>query len=566
MHALPILILSCTLKPDTAVPDAADVVSIRVLPASATLVTTRDAPSTQAFSLEATLEDGEIYTDFPMVEWSSSNSIAGEVSEGGLFTTSTSNGGRTWITGEVAGLSAYADVTVIYQEDAVAEGVPSGADQAFSAEGLPAGEDLAFTYPNDGVALPRNLPEFSFMWSDALGCDLYQVTFSSSTTAVSAITTGTEWTVPGELWTVITSTNRGDDVTVTLRGADVEISGGAVTSVGAVYDTEPIAFRVSRFDAQGVVYYWSTTDWGIVRSPIDEVAPQVWWAMSNRTADDCIGCHVVSRTGEHLGYTWAAPAEQSVFRVGLADLDESGGTPTATWEHQESVSEGYYATFDPSGRYLVFDDMGILAVYDTTTGAHVKDIAWDIPLTMPDWSPDGTLMVAVTAVDYKGPTQFGKGSLVLMDHLGDAEFGPPYELLPSFPQYNQYYPTFSPDSRWIAFNRSNGGSSYYNATASLWMIPVEGGDPLELARANEVGDLTNTWPRWGPMPDDDVLWLAFASTRDYGNYSFEQDSQIWVTAVDTYAAEDGYDPSYPAFRYVQQDLATSNHAPWWSLY
>jgi hypothetical protein len=41
---------------------------------------------------------------------------------------------------------------------------------------------------------------------------------------------------------------------------------------------------------------------------------------------------------------------------------------------------------------------------------------------------------------------------------------------------------------------------------------------------------------------------------------------VWIAAVDTYVAETGADPSYPAYRMVQQDVATSNHTPWWSLY
>ena len=43
-------------------------------------------------------------------------------------------------------------------------------------------------------------------------------------------------------------------------------------------------------------------------------------------------------------------------------------------------------------------------------------------------------------------------------------------------------------------------------------------------------------------------------------------SHVWVTAIDTYIAEDGLDPSYPAYWMVQQEVGTSNHAPWWSLY
>ena len=46
----------------------------------------------------------------------------------------------------------------------------------------------------------------------------------------------------------------------------------------------------------------------------------------------------------------------------------------------------------------------------------------------------------------------------------------------------------------------------------------------------------------------------------------EGTQQIWVAAIDLAKAENGEDPSYPAFRMVQQDRSTSNHTPWWSLF
>ena len=84
--------------------------------------------------------------------------------------------------------------------------------------------------------------------------------------------------------------------------------------------------------------------------------------------------------------------------------------------------------------------------------------------------------------------------------------------------------------------------------------------------ANKGTNLTNSWPRWGPIPDDDVLWLAFASTRDYGSLSTDGEAHVWVTAIDTKLAEQGQDPSFPAFWLVQQEVGGGNHAPWWSLY
>jgi len=86
--------------------------------------------------------------------------------------------------------------------------------------------------------------------------------------------------------------------------------------------------------------------------------------------------------------------------------------------------------------------------------------------------------------------------------------------------------------------------------------------PIRLDAANATGDLTNSWPRWGPLPDDDVLWLAFGSKRSYGSIT-SGSAQIWLAGFDPAKAEAGQDPSWPAFWLPGQDPTTANHLPLW---
>ncbi|HNH50119.1 MAG TPA: hypothetical protein PKY30_23995, partial [Myxococcota bacterium] len=76
--------------------------------------------------------------------------------------------------------------------------------------------------------------------------------------------------------------------------------------------------------------------------------------------------------------------------------------------------------------------------------------------------------------------------------------------------------------------------------------------------------LTNSIPRWGPLPDDDVLWLAFSSKRIYGNNLTAGNPQIWVAGFDPIKAGKGEDPSWPAFWLPGQDAAQGNHIPAWA--
>ncbi len=529
--------------------------TVVISPTEAVLRTGPDGGESLDFGVSVAFHDGTVDEDFPLVEWTLSNTTAGEIDEDGLFVTSTVNGGRTLVIATVGGIQASADVTVIYEETWADEGVTQDQIDAFEAEAGEAG-DLAWTYPPDATALPRNLPEMDFMWSDAGSSQVYELAFSSSTTQVSAYTTDTEWTAPDDLWRVITSTNSGDDVQVELRA----LRGGEVVSAGSQ------SFRVSRFDVEGAVYYWSTTDQGIVRSDVSENDPEVWYSRSEQGIGGCVGCHILSMDGDRLAYTFQMP-DAKHFRIGLSEV-EPEKTPEALMEWSDDEPRGHFSTIDPSGTWRITDDRGTLEVYDAVTGDYLFDMGADIPLTMPDWSQDGNWLVAVTSDDYQGDNGFGQGEIVVFEHLGDAIFGDPVTLVEwKQGDKNQYYPTFSPDSKWVAFNRADG-FFYFNDDAALWLVAADGsGDPIELERANQGPNLTNSWPRWAPMPDDDVLWLAFASTRSYGNVKLgEEHAQVWAAAIDTYAAETGADPSFPAFRMVQQDLETSNHTPWWSLY
>lgn len=546
--------------------EAGDVLEISLNPSEVALTTSADAPSTQTFSVTATFQNGNVEEDFDLVGWSLSNTAVGQVDEDGLFTTSVAAGGETWLTAEVNGVSATAAITVIYEQEVLSDGAPEGADAAFSGTAETV-SDLRWVYPEDGVALPRNLPEFSFMWGDALGCSLYRLTFTSETTNVTVFTDQKKYTVPSDLWKVITATNAGKEVTLTLEGVVATVSDSGVTNVTKHYKASELTFRVNRFDAQGAVYYWSVTNNGIMRSEVDEASPELWFGPGNFTTSNCVGCHVISPDGQRVAYSWQIAGED-YFRMGLGEINDDA-IPSALIEMSAERHAASFSTWSPDGDRVVFSYNGVLYLYDGYTGELLGEIESDLDLTQPSWSPDGDALVAVSATRFFGSDSgFTGGELVVFDIDEAGEFSTePWVLVPvqEGTEINQYYPMYSPDGEWVVFNRAEG-NSYFNEDASLWLVSAAGGEAIELARANQGEKLTNSWARWGPIPDDNVLWLAFASTRDYGFESEEGGAHIWVSAIDTELAEDGLDPSYPAFWLVQQELDGGNHAAWWSLY
>ena len=129
---------------------------------------------------------------------------------------------------------------------------------------------------------------------------------------------------------------------------------------------------------------------------------------------------------------------------------------------------------------------------------------------------------------------------------------------------NRYYPSYSPDGEWIAFNKAVG-RSYANRSAKLSLVKSDGSFVVDLVNANGEGDeLQNSWPRWGPLPDDDVLWLAYSSRREYpGQTADAKPPQLWVTGIDENLAQQGLDPSSQPFWLPGQNTESDNHIPFW---
>jgi Tol biopolymer transport system component len=222
---------------------------------------------------------------------------------------------------------------------------------------------------------------------------------------------------------------------------------------------------------------------------------------------------------------------------------------------------GNFKAFSPDGEYLVTTYGGALLLYDGVTGEYLNEIPLGYTASHPDWSPDGEQLALVLTGSHSSDWTFTGGQIAVMDHLGDGSFTDPVVIHDPGDSYNAYYPTWSPDGEWIAFNISTE-DAYDDVSAELYAMTPDGSVVVELEGANMAESLTNSWPKWAPLPDDDILWLAFASKRDYGTVT-SSIPQIWVTGFDPAKAALGVDPSWPAFWLPNQDAEENNHIPVW---
>jgi len=512
--------------------------SISVEPAEITLSTGPDGGDPQQFTAYVTYETGQTEV-IPWVDWSVSNWSAGEVSEDGVFTPSSINGGTTWVTANLAGVEGQSTVTVVFEDQVFEQDVD---DSLFTGDGAAPASD-PWLYPEDGVNVPRNTPSLLFQWEDT--AESYELRFRSSITDIAIYTTNDSWEAATETWPVMASTNAGGTLELTLSG---------VTD-GSLWTAEPIDIQVNRLDAQGSIIYWTTSQEGLKEIVYGEEAENFF---TRYEADGhCIGCHVISSKGM-VAITYDGGDQE----LGMTDF--AGDEP----ETVLGLGEGFYGNFkafSPDGQYLLASYMGALLLYDGQTGEYLNEVSvGSDDVTHVDWSPEGDQIVIVQAERQPSAAgHFTEGRIAVADHVGDGAFDEPVVLYaPDDASRNAYYPAFSPDGAWIAFNQSYG-DAYDDYDAELYVMPREGGEPIRLDRANQGDDLSNSWPKWGPLPDDDILWLAFASRRAYGAITDGTQPQIWLSAFDPAKAAAGEDPSFPAFWLPSQEPDENNHLPVW---
>jgi hypothetical protein len=554
-------LLSC--QPDVEGLVQGDISSLRVEPSEITLITTPDAPASAEFNAFATLNDGtEIEMD--LLSWKVSNFSAGGVDEDGLFESVDTNGGVTEIIAQSFGVEGTARVTVIYTED-VLESVSEEIPQAFKDVSGTADESLAMIYPLDEVIIPRNLEGLGFAWDDPSSTEqtVYRLRFQSAITDISIYSQNLTWMSNSDLWQMIAASNRDGLVTVAVSGGQWD--GSSLTNLR---EGPSITIQVNRFDARGSVLYWGIFEntASIMRIPIGETESEAFWTCEGNNC--CIGCHALADDADRLAITHNG-GKFSVIDVSDPQVPEE--VIPVTSDHSNHAA---FKAISPDGKYMLGTDGPTLILYDLLEGVRIKEFQYPLPISHPDWSPDGSQVVFVRITGSAASDMEFKGGEIVQVDFNEADLSLSNEVILKARDSttNFYYPAYSPDGDWIVYNRSQNDfprmdghfGCYAAPDAEVWLMSRDGTIDIRLDNANADGDIQNSYPRWGPLPDDDVLWLAFSSRREYPLDPSMQ-PQIWIVGVNPELAREGVDPSATPLWLPGQSIINDNHLPvWWS--
>ncbi|MGZ3439798.1 MAG: TolB family protein, partial [Polyangia bacterium] len=583
------------------------------------------------------------------------------------FTAGTDHGGTTQLIASYTppgGSLTMAIATIHVRVHGVFQGPDcmGGGCATFPPDNAPACANTAITpqifYPNDGVLLPPNMEVIAVHWTPfpagppVLPIQEFELDFENANTDVRVVTKcstqlmdtanpptatgGCEYKLDPAVWDFIAKSNRGGDaVKITVRATtDGMCATPSMTSVNMAFGEQ---------DVNGGIFYWksSITAGGVGGNiwakafgnaiPEEQVTGVAGTNLANAT---CFGCHALSRDGKRMVVNFDdADSDDEygdVVHTLMDVLTKNSLDGHNTYGHFEPGFQAiapdtsiYVATngdgTNPSNVFFMFDAMtGMpLAPASTPIGPAMVGATPARP-TMPDWAPDGKSLIYVQPEHvgvWDGTSRnddnhvFG-GTLMSATYDPMAKtFGTPTAVITSAGE-NNFYPGYSPDGTFIAFNRvpkqtvtnpiagrpdctgtgmqvTCPNDSFSNPKSRVLLLSTKpGAMPVDAENANGSPasapvDVSNSWPRWSPFVQaykgDKLLWITFSSTRDYGlrvrnhkagmyqcypadsleqagaahNQAFDvacQQPQIWMAAINLSHLEfNTTDPSFVAF-------------------
>lgn len=438
--------------------------ALRIEPGSATVTDNGVAPGeTAMFRAIGTFEAGEERDLTSTVLWSLEHAELGTV-EAGIYT-SVGIGGRTTVVAAGGGMSATASLTVILDVVVIGADVPSDAPSLFPEDpsGDVSGEpSFRVVYPSDGTMFPRNLERVTHQWVAGAALDLFEVRFDSDLAHLRFYATERQLPIDSAAWRWIADTHAGGSVDVSVRGLER-------AAPDTIYRSQTITELYSESEVLGALYYWSTGAQGVMRAHIS--APSADLFYDNPPAGEqgeCVSCHTVSRDGRRMAVGYGGE------RLRLVTVPDRELRIPA--EPAADGPEYGWGTFNPGATKLLYANKGVLTLLDVETGAVLRDMI--LPegtyATHPDWSPDGSFVAVALSSRRPGNKSVQGSSLARIPVLADNLFGAPEILVPSAADSDTlYFPSYSPDSRWIAFVRGEGNSKD-NSTSRVLLVRADG--------------------------------------------------------------------------------------------
>ncbi len=538
--------------------------------------------------------------------WSFDRVDLGVISSAASLKAHGNKGGSGTVTATFGTLTATATATInLKLEDDTASLTPADKAKFATPDSNPSGTLL---YPYDKTVFARGILAPELMWSGGGAGDKYKLEISDKGVSLVAYFSAdppSRFTMKKEWWTALTESSDGSPVSVKLSRLD---------AAGTAHQAMAQTWKIAPGSLRGTIYYWAVNLGQIVKinpgaaapvpafdpgvaSQLGNPAPVGGYQNENPPWDSagggkrCVACHTVSKDGSTLAASFSAceKAKTGCARPwGIVDTATEKIKLISTYQPAPAI----YSALNPDGKRLVTDTTSFkMNMFDSATGAPIAS-ALDgySQVAVPQFSPDGKLMAFASNTTGAYPVEFSKSDLDVVDvDLATAPYFTNRRTIQVAAASNEVisFPSFSPDSKWVFYQRGNYSRASYQTVAGgplltgfndLFMADVDKNlGQIKLALANGEGTLPakeakrNYQPRVNPVAVGGYAWVVFVSPRDYGNRmqsasdaTVENRKQLWVAAIDLNPAP-GADPSHPAFWLPGQDQKTINMDAYWAL-
>lgn len=460
-------------------------------------------------------------------------------------------------------------------EPIIVAGAPANSPTLFGAAGATSGGPC-LADPEPGTLFPDNWLRPRFTWVPSGSENLFElrVTAQNQGNALVVYTTMPSWTMPANVWAGLSQHTVDRAITVTVRGATY--AGGNLTSGPETGSSG--AVRIAPVAAPGAIVYWTNAPSGMLMRGFrigDENLKDI--ASPADAGAGCFGCHAATPDGTWVGFS---AGEGGGAGLALLSADGQHLTPSFITSSAQTLmarpdqdAPAFSAQhWTPGDRIALTMYQSAIIWTDLEAASAAQGAGWGVLARTGESTNAASASFAHTSdnvlyVSTPDPVSLGvtvtNGDIHVVPYNNRAG-GVPNTVVATAD--NEYYPAYSPDDRYIVYDRApNGTSSYNNAQAEVWVAPAAGGQPVRIA-ANDPSactgqaspGVTNSWPKWAPAANDDggrrFYWLTFSSTRAGGP------TQIYVApVVDT----GGTLTTYPALYPWNQAAGDASHTPAW---
>jgi hypothetical protein len=426
---------------------------------------------------------------------------------------------------------------------------------------------LSVLYPYDKTVFPRGLAGPTIQWNGGNASDVYYIHVTSPTFEFESWTTAPPPSrydfpkTPVNIWEKLTESAVGE-VAISIQRHDGFRSYRPVTRT----------WTIAPANLTGSIYFWEVNNGSVVRLRPGDTKPEDFFQKPAGTI--CAACHSVTKNGSTMVATFSGSASPwgTFDSASGASLFVSGTDP-----NNKLHGSGFQA-ITPNGKLVLwgqerdtpflslsaFDSNGEIAQLNPGTGFPVY----------PAWSNDGK-KIAFAVRSNGNWLDFNKSTLWVTDvdnTDGLSPFAGIQQIVDNdVERPTVTFPTWSPDSKWIAFERATQ-SRPRDGISDIWLVQADGMGAIALDNANGTGllqglDANSTYePNFMPIAAGGYFWLVMVGKRAYGNTltDVSRRKQLWVTAIDTNPLP-GQDPSHPAFWLPGQELNNNNMRGEWAL-